>query len=336
MFYRITKAQQKRFRKDLYDSINKTNPFYIAAINAAILTILFSNLILYNLSLNDKYYDLELKVFEQAEQINKLKFLDTTYFPKEDAYSVPKESINCCADLILLLSGFPNFRFSLPFSIISETQLVSGNDVPKGSLERAELTLGLIQIITRSYPFPKGIAIWADGHDSMPIEPIVFQNFSQVKVWIEELQYIIHILSPIPTLERYSSEYLIEYFKALDKIDKNRIENNEILQLNLLAETDPYVILKNFSENLLKSEEIVASVKGAVKKFEYFQKHSVPSDKTLIIIYIAIFLVFIFGVILPILNNKVYNFFNIWIPSLFYLSVYIYFFYISFLGSPPD
>jgi hypothetical protein len=241
MNYRVLKAQ-RRISKDLSDAISRVNPLYIAAINAAIFTILLAVVTTYTLLINERYHDLELEVYEQADQINKIRFLRTMYFPQKEIYSLPEKSTGFRIDLVLLLSEFPHN---------SSVKLPSGNDVPKNISDRAELALGLINIIGHSYPFPKGIEIREDGWSSGRVEDIVFKNLSHIREWSRDLKDLNQHLSGIHHMVLFYSKKVMIYFEALK--DKNRIrtEKKEILPELIIGEKDPFIIFKNFYENFV-------------------------------------------------------------------------------------
>ena len=73
---------------------------------------------------------------------------------------------------------------------------------------------------------------------------------------------------------------------------------------------------------------IADSVMISIKKFEILMD-SVPSKKVSIVGFVTIFLIFILGVILPMLLNKISKIFMIWVPSIFYMVAYGYLIYFA-------
>lgn len=339
MNYRILKFQ-KLIRKDLKDLKYRVDPFHIAGIHTAILTILFAVVTTCTLLINERYQDLEAEVYKQAEQINKLFFLPTMYSPKKKIYSLStKRNIELSNKSLLYCGDLNQIFFFGPHLPNHSLILPTGNPHPKDPLERAEIAVGLINIIGHSYPFPTtplNMQIRKYGWSERQAEAITFKNLSDVREWLKDLQEINEVLLPTTymTILYVDPEIIIKVFNPL--IEENKEENKimtekkQILSRELCGERDPCIILNNFRENLKKSEGIAESVKISLKKFDNF-KVNLPPERILTVGFAGIFVIFILGVILPMLRNRVNKFFQIWLPSIFYIIAYGYIFYFTII-----
>ena len=215
----------KLIRKDLTDSKHRVNLFYIAGFHTAILTVLLTVVTTYTLLISGKYKDLEAEVYEQAEQINKLTFLSTSFFPKKKIYSSSKKntelsnkSICYCHDLGQIFffgSNLPNHNINLS----------SKKPHPKDPLVRAELAAGLINIIGHSYPFPKSplnMNIKKYGWSERRGEAIMFKSLHDVREWLKDLLEINEALAYITyILPSVHPKNIIEVFNPI--VEENKI-----------------------------------------------------------------------------------------------------------------
>lgn len=327
MNYRTHKIL-KLIKKDLNDSKHRVNPYYVAGVHTAILTILLATVTHYTLIYSARYQNLEAEVYKQAEQINKLSFLPTMYFPKDEIYHLSGKNVELsnklrtyCLDLAILLSEIsPNPR----------NILISGNPIPKDPSERAELAVGLSNVIEHSYPFPKTIELFPNAFLIKPrAEAIEFNSISDVQKWLVDLQEINQFLGIIrDAMPIHYPKKIMSYFKALNKKNKIVTEKEDILASEGFDERDPFIIFKNFRANLINAQAIEDSVKKSLRKLDKF-KVNIPREGILKVGFVGIFIVFVIGVIWPMLINRVNKLFQIWVPSIFYLIAYGYIIYFT-------
>jgi len=288
----------------------------IIGIHATILSILIAIFSAYSFHVHNVIQNMELEVINTAEKINKITFLRYSYLPSND-FPLPeetKEIIHNFTHIFLLLSNTPH-----------DAQDLKEYEIPKDPSERPEKAIQLMNVIAHRYPFPNALWKTESGWSQKSPEPIVFGNMNDVSNWLLDLNEILKVTGLFRNIpDKFLSEKYLEYFRSLEKTKEELIQrarNDTILQIMGIIE--PRIIFSNFIEGLNRAEEISLETEYKLRKIEEYRKSRL-SRTILRLSIVTTGIVFIISVIVPIVFKGASRVFWIFIPSGYYLIVFIY------------
>lgn len=292
----------------------------IAGIHATILGILIAIFSAYSFYVHNVIQEMELELINTAEKINKIPFLRYSYLPPDD-FSLPKDSeerIKILVNIITLLSGNPhNAQY--------------GIEIPENQADRAEKAFQLINIIAHRYPFPDTLRKTKGGWSIGPPEPLIFGNVNDVSNWHLDLSGILNTTKLFRYLpNEFLSKNYLDYFKSLERKKAEliqRAKNDRVLQIQGIIE--PKIIFSNFIEGLNKAEEVSLAIEYKLKKIDKYSNSHLSRNILRIVICLTL-LIFFTSVIVPIIFKHANKIFWIYIPSIYYLIIIVYFFIKSF------
>jgi hypothetical protein len=192
--------------------------------------------------------------------------------------------------------------------------------IPKDPADRAEKILILMNVISHRYPFPKAI----EGTSKFPQEPIIFKNTDSLREWLNDMDSILSVLKPITLfLPLMPTDHLNSYLNSLllrEKDNIQRMKDDKIWQV--MGERNPFFLVSDFIRGMHQANDIYNSTKKLLKKSDYLKNWIIPKYVA-IGIWVGGFLVFIFGVIFPLVSKEVSPIFYILIPVAYYFAVFI-------------
>jgi len=181
-----------------------------------------------------------------------------------------------------------------------------------------------MNIIAHRYPFPKAIDAHSGSHSQFRAEPIIFTDFEQLCQWLDDLDKVLKSLKSVTTLMPvFFPEHLNSYLQALAVKEKENIAKaKDDLAEKILGERNPYTIVNTFINKMYKVENIYYTTSLEINRVKELQDGLAP--RYLIFwILVSSFIVFIFGVLLPLMSFRLNPLLYIHLPLLYYSAIYI-------------
>jgi hypothetical protein len=302
-------------RKKLWQRQVTILPIEIVRIHAAFLSIIVGVFSAYYLYAYSEIRKVQRDAFTQAETINTVNFARSPYFPRNENYFAASgpDDISSLQQtvmrLVLLTADQPGgLRIG---------QLV----IPEDSAERAKQILGIMNIISHRYPFPKAI----EGSSSFRPEPIQFNDVKNLHQWLNDVESIITFLKPIthflPLM--YENHPFKKWLNALALREKDLIERAKSdKMLQVAGEPNPFYLVNDFIRGMLQVDGIVYVTRNSLARVDYLQAIRIPKFIAVCIL-IGGFLVFLFGIFCPLIEIKINPLLYLYLPLGYYAAIFL-------------
>jgi hypothetical protein len=292
-----------------------SRPTEVAAIHATVLSILIGAFSAYFIYVHGEIREKQQEAMNKAEQINKIQFVRSAYLPRgreifmaegsKDIEGVRKNLI----ELALLTSIQPG-----------GTPIGDGHlKIPEDPAVRAERMLQIMNVVSHRYPFPKAV----EGSSQFRPEPVQFTDILVLRQWINDLRDVLTVLKPVTHfLPLLYPGQVSPYLEALSVMEKENIEKSKTDPVyKIMGEVNPYIAFNNFINGMLQADEIYFSTLNALIRADNIQKNSISKPLFLVVLCGGL-IVFIFGVILPLVSSRVNAFLYIYLPLTYYTFIY--------------
>ena len=287
--------------------VSKTELISIAGIHATLLAIMMACLIAYVLFAFGNLQTFQMRAISEAEKINEIYFVPYRHGTiKQDEVWNKKELEQELCDIMM------------------------GDDNPSTTIkDRATKALGIMNAILGQYPFSNRI-FTKDGHygSRNPADPIIFGDFKDVRKWVKEIDDMTGPLTRGWTIDSENFvNLMVEFCKAESFIQNQEAITNAVNKFPLLSSTftpiltDPPLSCKDFFSKLIKSRKIMNKTKYFIQQTDSFRE-KVTSVRSLCFAFVMIGVIFVFGVIFPLTQSSVSSLYLLWIPFIFYGTVY--------------
>lgn len=287
----------------------------IAAINATLIGIFTALYLAYTVNTYSKIEELEFDALKEAEKINQIKILQSMYIPKLNinSFNFGKKYHNLFVYVDFLLSKNPPMK-------------LKKYSIPEDSAERARKALSIMASIMRTYPFPE-YSVRADRTAGYPA-PIYFSDFDKLRNWVTTVKELLDGYNVL----RFAIITDTISFKTLDELaEKEKGVITAAQDNNIFSRTvyNPKTILRNFFQNMDIAYNIWRETSYRLNIADSYRKKMAPRIEVFIILSIVA-IVFISGVILPLLWVNIIKIFYVYLPILFYLIIFFYIFKIAY------
>ncbi|MCD4809493.1 MAG: hypothetical protein K8R17_06310 [Methanosarcinales archaeon] len=284
----------------------------IVSVNATLIGIFTALYLAYTVNTYSKIEELEFDALKEAEKINRIHCLGSPYIPGININDFNKKYHNMFVYVNFLLSENP-------------PKDLKRYPIPKDTAERARKALSIMTSIMRTYPFPD-YSSRADRKAGYPA-PIYFSDFDELRDWVTSMKELLDAYNVF----RFSSLANTISFKMFDDLagkEKELIaasKNNNLLRVTVF---EPKVILNNISQNIDIAYNVWAMTSYRLNVADNYRKKMSPKIEVLFFLSFVV-IVFISGVILPLLWVSVRKIYFLYLPILFYLIILFYIFKIA-------
>jgi hypothetical protein len=294
--------------------VSQPESINIAGIHATLLAIMIACLSAYVLFRFENVITFQMRAIKEAEKINEINFITYLHgrLEQEDDVWNKNKMVQTLSDIM------------------------QGHDDRSLKIEtRATRALGIMSAIVNQYPFcnrffkPKP----EDGHfgsRGIP-DPIIFGDSEDVRKWVKEIDDITGSLISIWTINNYSENLvnIMEEFSNTEMLISNKKTMTKmaamISDINIYTPVaiDPLSSCNDFFSKLIESRKIMNKAKYFIQQTDSFRE-KVSSVIFLCIALVMIGVIFIVGVIFPLTWPSVNSVYLLWIPFMFYGTVYLY------------
>jgi len=278
-------------------------PTEAAGINASVLSLLIGAVFAYGMYVHGKMEDLRLEAMEAAREINELRMYGY--------YGIGAGWTN-------YLSSHPTNREA---TLREAIQLGMHGSMEPDPAIRSENAASIVRNICKlaaAYPFPQSASPGADGgaevHMSEP-KPVDLGSIQNVTDWASEMERMSRLLLWLDRAHMGSKEKLLDQFSS--DWEKTHLENAPEELRDQIASANPVGFVSGFMENVGASHRIARAVKARLTKLEAYEG-STPSRSMVLAVIATAGLVFLAGVVVPLVAPSVHQVVYLWIPCLYY------------------
>lgn len=324
----------------------------VITINAALFGILIAFLSAYAVYFKSVLNEQTNELMDKAGKINEIFFMRSCYFPQEGfdqwakninvSIEMEREKLSVArakepsvslltppknSDDIRELGRYLHF-LSSPWPLeTKDDDFDLGNKkyIPRDSANRGEEIMRIFNILAKCYLFPEAPFETPGAFFQTLPKRVYFKNVDDVKSWLIDLE------SFILTMKGFKySMYLMPPSKFLNQLkdrDQKLIESWETSKLLFtFGHLDPFQIKNNFFKNVSEIEKIGESTRYRLNKIENISS-TIPSYKFFGYIFIVLFLLFLFGVYIPLAFPSMPEIIYFHIPMISYLILCIFIFF---------
>lgn len=301
-------------------------PKEAAAIHATVLSILVGVFSAYSIYAYGEIRTKQQDAISKAEEINRIQFIRSEYTPEGNDVVMaagPKDIERLKANLRELIMLTSQERGGLKIGEVT---------IPEDPAERAERILGIMNVVSHRYPFPKDIEgsyqpsgkLSLISHSFFGPEPIVFTDIETLRQWLKDLGEVVRNLTLMThAMPLFFPRMMNPYLEALTQREKENIEKaKEDPRLRGMGERDPFLIVKDFITGMSRVTEIYHSTLTALNRADKWQAGLISKPASLIILLSGL-TIFMIGVVFPLVSIRLNAFFYIHLPLLYYTVVYI-------------
>lgn len=306
----------QKLSKMLFSKIDGSVVISIAGIHATVISILIGLGIACVLHFHTQMNALETDSLKIAENANRIKFSAAWC---RLASPVNKFLENWSSDEDQIQMQFSSYWLD------PRGKITVKDDMPPlkvyfhdYGLNHTELKLCLMGSLVLRKPFPERMLMENSkfvGLAPAPL-PLVFSSMEELEKWKFLVENKLQVI--VMSLNFFGSDRFIKGFNWNEKIMlHHKFWKNDPEGYSPEALAQFRELPKEFCSNVEMLYNIAKSLDYNLIRYHYLQKIS-PSYITIIIILIGAVVTFFSGVIVPILNHKVYKLFIVWIPISFY------------------
>ena len=304
----------RRIKKSLFDQIEADKRLGVAAIHATVLTLLIAGVSAYLIFTLSVVQSMEQETLKEAENINKVEFARSKYFPPHADFSMP----NNIEDTIR--------HAKYAGILLSSARLGLGDvfgEIPGDLGIRLEKTLQLLNVVVHRYPFPESLRKTKSGWQQGQTEYIYFESIASVRKWLDDLDNLASSLT-IGLFMILEGRHIEKYVSALKERKRDDLKAWETLPYTrVTGYVDPSLLLSDFVDKFEKVQRIRAATHYYLERAEVFRQGR-PSKIFITWGLIAAGLAFFSGVIVPLVFREARRLYLLWIPIAFYVFAYFW------------
>ena len=314
--YKFFKNKFSRIRDILCKSFTRkfrrSEVISIVGIHASLLAVLISGFSVYIIFVFSKVEEREMQALQEASKINEIKFVGSLFG------EISSDEISDRKKLIRTLFLNINCRDDAA--------------IPNDPSRRIAQALGIMEALMRQYPYPQTIFKTPEGRLGIrsESEPIIFGDIEEVRKWVNDIDEITYPLMVSFKIGPTCFRSLLSNFNKLKWVIERKYRERNILneiknsdgscRYDNPTYLDPLANFEHFCGNLILSVGIMKKTKYYLNQADKFRSNY-PSVFVLILGFLMVQLIMIFGIIIPLLSEKISIFFLLYLPLLFYFSI---------------
>lgn len=327
----ILKSKNRKIIFCFSKTIDKSEAFAITSINTTLISLIAACILAYVVFIYTSIQDAELKAFDEANKINNILFAvhDCPFriSEKSDVFDKAK-LIKIIHHISLLGSIAGNIEINEEYKALS---------LPKDVDALSEKALGVMSCLVGQYPFPVIISKTEKNQYQFDREskPIIFANLDELRSWVDSMNVIIHAF----TSEFRGTGKLLELLTEFGKGDFVNSQKKAMMEYSTtstmllkpmlrgsgrpfitMEALDPVAVYNDFMDKLAEAQNIVWSTSNYIRRIDA-QTIGYPSKVLLCLSLVFVVVAFVFGVIYPLVAEKVSRMWALGLPLLIYIVI---------------
>jgi len=323
----------------------------VAAINATLYGILVALVSAYGLYIKTNLHTLESALVSEADRINYVYFPRSCYYPEgfgpratninsANAVERQKVSVFRAAEPATSVISPPHSGQDIywlgqyliflcdserPFSIPHKEDsysLGNGRFVPRDGANRGEDILRIMNVLGTCYLFPEPPNETPRLHFVKPVRKIYFSNSKDVGSWLKDVSKFLDILNDLRFTEPFGS--MSPFIDALKKRDRLFIQRWEAGRITrTFGRLEPSYLVEEFFRTADKVGDIAEATQHRLTQYENIRKKGSPPQAIVIALLILCGVMFVCGVVFPLLVCGTPRYVYLHIPMATYLFIYV-------------
>jgi len=286
----------------------------IASINATLIGIFTAIFLAYVVNTYSKIEELEFDALKEAEKINQITSPTSMYIPPfnfNDFFS-GKKYHNLFVYVNFLLSENP-------------PKGLNEYPIPKDSAERARKALSIMTSIMRTFPFPD-YSVKADRKAGYPT-PIYFSDFDELREWVNNMKELLDGYNVLRFAILADTISFHTFNQLAEKENKLLAAAKDNTFLNLTVH-EPKTTFNNILNNMHMAHTVWEKTSYRLNIADNYRNKMLPKNEVIVVLLFLAF-VFISGVILPLLCDKINKIYYVYFLVFLYFLIFIYIFIIA-------
>ena len=316
--------------------IDKEKAFTIISVNTTIISLIAACIFAYAVFINTTIQNAELKAFDEVSKINDILF---------EVHNCPyilfdQDDFNNRENLFKRVHFFSFFGWIVEMKNDEEYVDSQLNELSlkKDTFSLGQRALGVMGCIAGQYPFPNLFKKNKKNEYSLGrelSEPIIFSDLDDIRLWVKSMNEILNTYRSEFRGDGFLLDLLTDFSKSdhflklKDNFSKSGMVNRMILKPMVRGvgrpffskkSMDPISVYHDYMNGMYEVKDIVWSTNNYIKNVDALTKRY-PSKSSLSFILFLIFLAFGFGVIYPLITEKVKRVFVLWLPLGIYMII---------------